>query len=475
MQELKLIREGTYARLRAPIAVIYEVSHRCNLRCSFCYSNSGSRTGMDTSLPRARQILAAIKKAEVLHVELMGGELFLLDEWDVVLRLAREMGFCLSLVSNGTCIDPDVAEVVAEHVDSSGVSFRGPDASLHDKITGVQGSFASALEGLRNLRRAGTPVGVVYDAVPANHSYLFDTVERIIKREGISLDFVSANRIAPSGRALRATRGNLMSFEQYSVLFDQLERVAVEFSMSVEIGDAFPLCRLKPRQREFTTLCEFGVWRATIGPNGGVRGCPCSHQEFGNVLTSGMETIWMAHCSTRSFVRMEWLPDQCHACGLLSECGGGCPHSLPGSTGPSPDVFYQGQRRPPSVRPAKLGHVDSDMTAVEPFADGSKPRLSARCWFRDDIDGIICVPLDTALATYMRLRTCLLVDDLERSVMELCTGEHSVKEMRAILSSRGYGTKTTLKRSIANVLHALAQFGYLHMHSGDAPNRQHLR
>jgi len=467
MRELNLIEDTNYTRLKSPIAVIYEVTHYCNLRCAFCYSESERGKPVDTSVSRVAEILTAIKKAEVLHVSLMGGELHLLDACDRVIRLAAEMGFRLSLVSNGTLLDAGKARVISEYVDSCGISFRGPNPSIHDRITGIQGSFLKALEGLRNLRNAGATVGLIYDPIAENYTNLFDTAELVMNKHGIPLDFVSANRIAPRGRALHNLSQTFMPLRQYVEVLDQLERIEREFSIPVEISDAFPLCLLEARHHRLITRCEFGAWQATIGPDGGLRGCPCSNHHFGNVVADGLETIWRTSPLVARHLDMEWLPDQCRSCSMLAQCGGGCPQSDPDSQGDSVDAFYRSQAKAVTTQPREPS-LETGYEGFAPgFADDFKPKLAVDCWFRDDLPGIICIPLDTMAVTFIRGRPYLIVDDLERSVMQLCRGEHSVKEISRILSSQGLGPSVALTGAVRNILGQLRRFGYLEAEGRD--------
>ncbi|MGF1611378.1 MAG: radical SAM/SPASM domain-containing protein, partial [Kiloniellales bacterium] len=98
-----------------------------------------------------------------------GGEPLLRpDIFDVLGSAAQEMQVWLR--SNATLVDQDTARALkARSVDSVVVDLFSADAGRHDAMSGVEGSFEAALEGIRNLRSVGMKVIVASLLTRYNH------------------------------------------------------------------------------------------------------------------------------------------------------------------------------------------------------------------------------------------------------------------------------------------------------------------
>jgi radical SAM protein with 4Fe4S-binding SPASM domain len=70
--------------------------------------------------------------------------------------------------------------------------------------------------------------------------------------------------------------------------------------------------------------CTAALYNMCLEPNGDVLPCQSYYQPVGNMLKNDWDTIWNHELSVRLRER-QGLPDKCHDCALLAECGGGCP------------------------------------------------------------------------------------------------------------------------------------------------------
>jgi radical SAM protein with 4Fe4S-binding SPASM domain len=70
--------------------------------------------------------------------------------------------------------------------------------------------------------------------------------------------------------------------------------------------------------------CTAALYNMCIEPNGAVLPCQSYYQPVGNILQDDWNSIWNHELSVRLRER-QGLPEKCHACALLAECGGGCP------------------------------------------------------------------------------------------------------------------------------------------------------
>ena len=141
--------------------VIWNLIRRCNLNCKHCYSISA-----DTDFPgelstdEILTTMADLRSFGVPVLILSGGEPLLRSDVFEVSRQAKAMGFYVGLSSNGTLIDDDNIQAIADvGYDYVGVSLDGIGAT-HDAFRRKQGAFDASMRGIRLCQEAGVKVGL---------------------------------------------------------------------------------------------------------------------------------------------------------------------------------------------------------------------------------------------------------------------------------------------------------------------------
>ncbi len=154
-----------------PVDVSIELTHHCNFRCQHCYIPDFSAPDL-LSTERLLTLLEELVDAGTLFLTLTGGELFLRRDWLEVARRARELGFALRLFSNGTLIDDNVADQVAELPAAVEISLYSMDQATFEEITQRRGSFARTLAGIERLRDRGVEVLLKTPMMTHNYRHL---------------------------------------------------------------------------------------------------------------------------------------------------------------------------------------------------------------------------------------------------------------------------------------------------------------
>jgi radical SAM protein with 4Fe4S-binding SPASM domain len=145
-----------------PRLVFWEVTKGCNLRCIHCRATATELSSpLDLPTAKARQIIEQIAAYASPILVLSGGEpLYRNDIFDLA-AYAGQCGLRVALATNGTLVDEAVAgKIAAAGVKRVSISLDGADAATHDTFRGIPGAFAKALDGLRNLKRAGLSVQI---------------------------------------------------------------------------------------------------------------------------------------------------------------------------------------------------------------------------------------------------------------------------------------------------------------------------
>ncbi len=143
----------------SPRLIFWETTAGCNLACIHCrrITVAGQLVPQDLTTEEAFDLADQIAAFAQPIFVLSGGEpLFRPDIFDIA-RYASDAGLIVALATNGTLIDADIAQRIAESgVRRVSISFDGADAPTHDTFRG-SGAFDKALAGMAHLRAAGVP------------------------------------------------------------------------------------------------------------------------------------------------------------------------------------------------------------------------------------------------------------------------------------------------------------------------------
>lgn len=318
------ILEKTYAK-HIPFMAHLELTYRCNLSCLHCYV-SQKRAKNEMSFPEIENILDQLAQANCLFLCFTGGEIFCRRDLMNILRAARERGFAMRLLTNGTLLTPNLADgLAAVNPLSVEMSLYAMTPALHDKITGVPGSHSKTINAIRLCRERALPVIVKTIFLKYNlgeYRALADFARATKSR------FVFDYLLAPAddGRQLMDEHG-LSEDEIYRFLVMHVGRSGVRRSHEAarKHVDRF-------RPDDFEPVCGLGCNTVSITPFGDVLPCLSVRQSVGNLRARSFMSIWndsaldkirnIKYADLKDCVGCRFL-DYCVRCPgvALSECG----------------------------------------------------------------------------------------------------------------------------------------------------------
>lgn len=146
-------------RQRRLLHVHWELTHRCNERCTHCYLDvrrPGAQTPGELSTDECLEVVDQLAELGVATVSFSGGEILVRRDFFVIAAHAHRRRFVLRLFTNGMAMTPRVADQIADlHPYAVEISLYGVDAVTHEAITQVPGSFERTVSSLRSLHRRG--------------------------------------------------------------------------------------------------------------------------------------------------------------------------------------------------------------------------------------------------------------------------------------------------------------------------------
>lgn len=139
--------------------LVIETGIGCNNRCLFCYQRGYREVPGYPKWMKRDEVRSRIRWGVANgydEVSFTGGEATLRPDFLELVRFAREAGFRrVAVTTNGWRLgQPDFFRAAVEAgLTSMGVSIHGPDAATHEGLTGREGSFARAVQAVRNAVR----------------------------------------------------------------------------------------------------------------------------------------------------------------------------------------------------------------------------------------------------------------------------------------------------------------------------------
>lgn len=306
------------------------LTERCNLTCTHCYQSGENSDEM--SLAEIRSIIrevadmlgewsAAYDVAFSSSFNITGGEPFLRQDIFNVLEELAKQGIDAYLLSNGTLISRDKAEILAQlSVKGVQVSIEGPE-DIHDAIRG-KGSLKRSLSGIHNLLDAGMEVTLNTTLSDINAPYFMDV---IALASSIGVQKVGFSRLVPSGSGKNLLQRMLMK-EVLEVLYGKIFSLNTG-SLKIVTGDPVASQFRRPAvQNEDSSFpsggCAAGVSGLTILPDGTVTPCRRLPVPIGNVRSDSLREIWSTSEVLNSLRDRSRYGGKCGNCKKWSACRG---------------------------------------------------------------------------------------------------------------------------------------------------------
>jgi len=188
-----------------PVGVKLELTHACNFRCDFCYTDSPRHTVARTpelSDGDWRVIVDEAISLGALEAVITGGEPLLRRDLSLeVIEQLDAAGVGTTLNTNGWFVDDDVADRLARCRGLSVfVSLDGATSATHEASRGVPGGWARGIAAMDRLLARDVPVRVVHVVTPDTES---ETEALLELGWHLGVTSVQMTPVVPTGAAAR--------------------------------------------------------------------------------------------------------------------------------------------------------------------------------------------------------------------------------------------------------------------------------
>lgn len=309
--------------------LLFEVTRQCNLDCQFCYNHwkrddkqreenvgEGYSAGLKT-------LNAIFKSANIKHVTFTGGEPLLAERVNELILFCQMQGATVSVISNGNSGNSaEFAQLIKVGVQLFELPMHSYDPAVHDRMTGVLGSWKKSKERMVSLLKFGAYVVPVIVITRHNFNCVGKTLEFL---NNLGFQRIMLNRYNLGGSGLASPEKIMPTQEELNEAFKQANESAEKFRLQLSSNVCTPHCVIDPnRYRNIIfSNCSTDIRHRplTLTVNGDLRFCNHSPDVMGNIFREDLGNILEKASKTYDVITR---PDFCADCNRYEKCKGGC-------------------------------------------------------------------------------------------------------------------------------------------------------
>lgn len=326
--------------LAAPARVYFELTRRCNLSCKTCFNESHIPLDNELTTAEIMNILDQLDKLGTFEIRFTGGEPTEHPDFREIVKYARELGFYISLGTNGVYSDAKRDWVYDAGIDWFILSLDG-DEDVNDRIRGT-GTYRQVVRTLRELTQLAHSRVRLNMVVGRHNFHCIAAVAQLA--EDYHVESLNMIPLRPYGRSVKMMKDTMFSQHDFYHFIQHIQTLRhqyhVQFITTLDLLDPKATTSHDPVVQK-KRACAAGVEATVIGASGDVYGCSYSPASFpdspdiegrrifvaGNIRQDSVRTIWRDSSRWAVFRQLDqYRPSRCFACLHYGvRCVGACP------------------------------------------------------------------------------------------------------------------------------------------------------
>lgn len=310
-----------------------EITRKCPLNCLMCSSYGGIPYPNELTLDELKRIIDDAHGLGTQTIIFSGGEPFehphLIDLCEHAKRY--DLGVCIYTSGNVRSEDysiKPIGESLLSYLKKISINkmifgLQGPNAEVHESITGVKGSFTNTIISIRRVVRESIPTEIHFVPVKLNYRTL---PRMIMLAKKLQVDKISVLRFVMQGRG--EANNKMLSLDPHELLALKLilREMLASKTPRVRIGAPFNAFGLSEEN-----YCTIGKSRATIRADGFVFPCEAMKELpyclDNNLRRRSLKEVWEESKIFREARAFASIISRslCRNCKEFAQCKGGCP------------------------------------------------------------------------------------------------------------------------------------------------------
>lgn len=337
-----------YPLYKYPAMIWLHLLGECNLKCSYCYSESGPKNNFHLEKEDIISFLSKIPQDFRKDLVISGGEPMLYKDIVTICKDLFELGFKITLITNGT-VRHDLYVEIVDYIETIQISFDGSNKEIHDRLRGT-GNFEKTIKGLHMAQKIGFK-GIVVSFVPTKLNYK-DLPNLPTLLEKCEVSAIHISELFYSGRATHGDDELHVEYEEMKGVIDTFISEVTKINRNIEYYRRLH----KPKATEFQIRqylqvsmpetygrspwnmnaktkyrvknIDCGLGRGTISINYDGSIYPCSKLHFKELSLGNInDEITEILIESEKLARLASVDDadsECYNCNVKYFCSGGC-------------------------------------------------------------------------------------------------------------------------------------------------------
>ena len=293
---------------RIPIRAMLQLTYRCNFRCLHCYETPlKNSTERNPTVEEWIRILQVLRKNGCMFLSFTGGEILSVSSFSEIYESAYDMGFKISLVTNGSLISPEIINLLSnKKPEKVHITLYGMSESTYMTFCGNKNALHKVLDNIRFLRKAEINTIVMYLTNTVNWRELVD-----------AYSFALANgcKFYQFYRFRACTNGDCAP---QSFQLNPETLVSIQPEKEYEILKSKTLSNMQ-QWKEGYKRCNAGLTSLMIDPNGKAFLCDSVPGKRYDLLHYDFSVVWEKLYTQRK--RYIEVPSACSRCENRELCG----------------------------------------------------------------------------------------------------------------------------------------------------------
>jgi pyrroloquinoline quinone biosynthesis protein E len=310
--------------VQPPLAVSLELTHRCPLRCPYCYNPVELiRSGAEMATDEWKRVLDEAAEMGALEVHFSGGEPMVRDDLVELMGHASRAGLYPNLITSAVMLDKArlraLTDAGLEHIQ---ISIQDTQAQAADHIAGMSGAHAKKLAAARLIGEAGIPITLNAVMHRANIDRISEVIDLAVEIGARRLEIA---QVQYYGWALKNRAAFIPTRQQLkratAIATAAMERLKGVLVIDYVVPDYYA-------RRPKSCMGGWGRRFIIITPSG--MALPCHAAEtvpglgFDSVRERGLNDIWMNSDAFERFRGTDWMGEPCQSCERREIDWGGC-------------------------------------------------------------------------------------------------------------------------------------------------------
>ncbi|MCV0373523.1 MAG: radical SAM protein [Nitrosarchaeum sp.] len=287
-ENIKSYKEG---RRPFPVTLEVDLTNNCNHRCSFCYY--AEHIGVNKDSLDTATIKNALTDAKILGTKGIsltgGGEPMMHKDYEEILKYAKQIGFDVGTITNGSAINERNVSTMLENLQFIRISMAGGDRDSYSKVQGVD-QFDRVVQNIRLLSDkkvelgSKTKIGIRTLVTPQN-IHTLDNFAEIIK--DLNIDHY---QLAPD--MYTDDKGSFWNDPKTQNVFKKVKHTIEPKGIKL-LTTTFMAAQ---ENLDFPSTCYAHFFMSTITAEGNLIFCKNARGEndfvIGNIYEKSLKEIW---------------------------------------------------------------------------------------------------------------------------------------------------------------------------------------